>query len=337
MNLLDRYMQEVRNHLPRKMQADLEIEIRSLIEDTLEDRSQAAGREINEDLMVEVLQEFGTPEKVAAGYLPDKYLIGPRLYPSFTLSLRIALTVIVILTLVGLGINLSHTDGSLQSIGQALLQGIGGLYSAALQVLGIIVFIFAIIQWAQPNISEKPMEWNPRKLKDVTPSNIVRPAKPITTIVIMIAIFALVNFYPHLIGIYSNINGEWLFSPVLSDAFFRFVPFINAILVVKVFENLILLRQGQWQVYTRLLSILGSVLGITLLFLLLTGSQLVVFSGQTNAVFGWTTEAGESLEQVLNTLLRLGLGIALVFEGVDLVTNVYRLVKRSEPVPQFKA
>jgi hypothetical protein len=31
------------------MQADLEIEIRSLIEDTLEDRSQTTGREIDED------------------------------------------------------------------------------------------------------------------------------------------------------------------------------------------------------------------------------------------------------------------------------------------------
>jgi hypothetical protein len=337
MNLLDRYMLEVRNHLPPKMRTDLEMEIRSLIEDTLEDRSQAAGREIDEDLVVEVLQAFGPPEKVAAGYLPDKYLIGPRLYPAFTLTLRIALTVIVILALVGLGVNLGQNDGSLQSIGQTLLQAVGGLYSGVLQVLGIIVFIFAIIQWAQPNLSEKPRDWNPRKLKDVTPPNIVRPAKPITEIVVVIGILTLINFYPHLIGIYSNVNGEWVFSPVLNQAFFRYVPLINAILLVKVIENLILLRQGEWQLSTRLLSIFGSVLSITLLYLLISGPQLVVFSAETNALFGWTAEAGESLEQVLNTLLRLGLGIALVFEGVDLVTNVYRLVKRKEAVPQFNA
>jgi hypothetical protein len=285
MNLLDRYMLEVRNQLPRKLRADLEMEIRSLIEDTLEDRSQSAGREIDEDLVVEVLQEFGPPEKVAAGYLPEKYLIGPRLYPAFILTLRIALTVIVILALVGLGFNLGQNDGSLQSIGQTLLQAIGGLYSAVLQVLGIIVFIFAIMQWAQPNLSEKPRDWNPHKLKDVTQPNIVRPAKPITEIIVMIALFAIINFYPNLIFIFSNVNGEWVSSPLLNQAFFRYVPFINAILLVKVVQNLILLRHGQWQLFTRLLSIFGNVLSITLLYLLVSGPQLVVFSAETNALF----------------------------------------------------
>jgi hypothetical protein len=337
MKLLDRYMLEVRNQLPRNLRADLEIEIRSLIEDTLEDRSQATGREIDEDLVVEVLQEFGPPEKVTAAYLPEKYLIGPQLYPSFILTLRIVLSVIVILALVGLGINLGQSDGTAQTIWQTLLQSAGGLYSGALQVLGIIVFIFAIIQWAQPDRSEKPKTWNPRQLKDVNPPDMVRPAKPIAEIVFIIVVLALLNFYPHLIGIYSNMNGEWVFAPVLTQAFFRFVPWINLILLIKLVENLILLRQGKWQTTTRVLSIAGSVLSIALLYALLTGPALISFGPEAAAAFDWAADAGEALEGVLSSLLRIGLGIALVFEGVDLVQTIYGMVKRDQVTLQVKA
>ena len=63
MGLIDRYVTEVGQNLPRKERADLEAEIRSLIEDTLEARSQAEGRAADENLMVEVLKEFGPPRR----------------------------------------------------------------------------------------------------------------------------------------------------------------------------------------------------------------------------------------------------------------------------------
>ena len=39
MNMIDQYIFEVGENLPEKLRADLEKEIRSLIEDTLEERS----------------------------------------------------------------------------------------------------------------------------------------------------------------------------------------------------------------------------------------------------------------------------------------------------------
>ena len=39
MNMIDQYVIEVGENLPEKLRADLEKEIRSLIEDTLEERS----------------------------------------------------------------------------------------------------------------------------------------------------------------------------------------------------------------------------------------------------------------------------------------------------------
>jgi uncharacterized protein (UPF0216 family) len=45
MNLIDKYITEVGKHLPRKNRADIEAEIRSTLEDMLEERSAGARRE----------------------------------------------------------------------------------------------------------------------------------------------------------------------------------------------------------------------------------------------------------------------------------------------------
>ena len=99
MNMIEQYVSEVGENLPEKQRADLEKEIRSLIEDTLEERSKSAGRPIDDDMIVEVLKEFGSPAKMAASYQPARYLIGPRLYPTFILVLKIVSAVMLVLAL----------------------------------------------------------------------------------------------------------------------------------------------------------------------------------------------------------------------------------------------
>jgi len=54
MNLLDKYIEEVGKRLPRRNRRDLQAEIRSTIEDMLEDRSQAEGRPVDDALVGEV-------------------------------------------------------------------------------------------------------------------------------------------------------------------------------------------------------------------------------------------------------------------------------------------
>src|SRR5690606_12112003 len=68
MNMVDIYVAEVGRNLPKKDRADLEQEIRSLIEDAIDDAAEAQGCERDEALVVEVLKQFGRPEEVAASY-----------------------------------------------------------------------------------------------------------------------------------------------------------------------------------------------------------------------------------------------------------------------------
>jgi hypothetical protein len=114
------------------------------------------------------------PEKVTAAYLPEKYLIGPQLYPAFILTVRIVLVVIAILALIGAGISIGETGGNMASIVQSMVTSLAGLYSGALQAFGTVVVIFAIIQWARQNAVDKPKTWTPSQLRDFTAPDVVR-------------------------------------------------------------------------------------------------------------------------------------------------------------------
>ena len=67
-NLIDNYVSEIGRRLPRQTRNDIEAEIRSTLQDMLDERSQKAGKPVDEEMTLEVLKAYGAPEKVAASY-----------------------------------------------------------------------------------------------------------------------------------------------------------------------------------------------------------------------------------------------------------------------------
>ncbi len=106
MNLIDKYIAEVGKHLPRKNRADIEAEIRSTLEDMLDERTQGKGS-ADETTVMELLKEYGAPREVAATYKPHPYLIGPRMFPMFEMILRIVFAVVIGASFIGLAVTLS--------------------------------------------------------------------------------------------------------------------------------------------------------------------------------------------------------------------------------------
>jgi hypothetical protein len=333
MKLLDKYMQEIGNNLPSRKQADLTAEIRSLIEDTLDDRSQAAGRPVDEEMVAEVLKEFGPPEKVAASYLPERYLVGPQLFPIYALVLRIVLTVVAVVALVGIGVNIAQQELTLDTFGKALFEGFAGLMSAGFQTLGTITFIFAIIQWAQPQIRAKNKAWDPHQMKDTYPTDLVRPAEQIVQIVLTSIVLLLFNFYPDAIGFYSMVDGQWVHVPILSQEFFRYLPWLNAVWGLSILLNLLLLNRGSWTTGTRWLSVGISVLTIVIMTTMIFGPDLLVIDSDAVATLGWTVGDAQDLELVFNALVRFILGIILISELMDLARTLWRILGKGRDLP----
>ena len=118
MKWVDRYISEVGDRLPAKQRTDIETELRSLILDALEGRT-GKTVDFSEEDELAVLQEFGRPEEVAQRYAgTPRYLIGPRLYPTYLVVLRILFIVGLIGTTFGyLGESLYPTAPETRSFG----------------------------------------------------------------------------------------------------------------------------------------------------------------------------------------------------------------------------
>ena len=66
MDLLERYLQAVRKHLPWKRQDDILAELRANLESQLEDNEEAIGRPLNDAEVETWLKQLGPPMQVPA-------------------------------------------------------------------------------------------------------------------------------------------------------------------------------------------------------------------------------------------------------------------------------
>src|SRR5687767_7201979 len=97
MNLLDHYLAKLRMFLPRLQRNDIVREIAGEIREQLEAREEEFGRPPTTEEQAEVIGRYGHPLLIAARYRPQRYLIGPVVFPYYWLVLKI----IVGMTLLG--------------------------------------------------------------------------------------------------------------------------------------------------------------------------------------------------------------------------------------------
>ncbi len=328
MNLIDRYVYHVGKQLPEKSREDLKREIRSLVEDSLEDRSRASGRPIDEAMTVEVLKEFGRPEKMAASYVPERYLISPRMFPIFWLVVRIVMTVLFAIMLVKLFIGVAQVDANFV---QLIIQTVMGFASGAISALGNIVIVFAIIQYFAPEVNKELDEedsWDPLKMEKIEDDQELSRFEQVFEITFSVIGLALFNFFPELLGISFLQNGEWVSLSALSASFFNYLPWINLIWGAEILLGLALLIQGRWQIVTRGISLVIKILSIALAGLMLAGPSLVGITAQdlVAAGSGFTAENADFLVTLFGQIVKGTLVLIIVLDGVSIIKQFYKLL-----------
>ncbi|HRO25711.1 MAG TPA: hypothetical protein PLR07_15595, partial [Promineifilum sp.] len=109
-DLIERYVHQVGRHVPQKERAEITAELRSQIQDQLDDRYEGAP---TADNIADVLRELGDPRAMALSYGGAQYLIGPELYPVMMSVLQRGWIIVpVVVALVNLVIGLFSADGS---------------------------------------------------------------------------------------------------------------------------------------------------------------------------------------------------------------------------------
>jgi hypothetical protein len=145
MELLDRYLEAIRKHLPWQRQDDIIAELRANLEAQLEEKEAALGRPLTAGEMEDWLKQLGSPMRMAAPYQPQQYLIGPAVYPIYRHVLKLtcswALIIYCIATVAGI-------FASPQPSLAPLIDGLLKLPMILLYTAAWCTFIFAIVEYA---------------------------------------------------------------------------------------------------------------------------------------------------------------------------------------------
>jgi hypothetical protein len=167
MELLDRYLQAVKKHLPLRRQDDIIAELRANMESQLEDKEAELGRPLTTGEAEDWLRKQGSPMMVAARYQPQQYLIGPSIFPMYWFVLRTAFLWVVIIYSIVTAVLIALGPSNQHNVVEAVLRIPGILISVAAWV----TLVFAAVEFAMTHFPDKvpPLaglttEWSPSSL-----------------------------------------------------------------------------------------------------------------------------------------------------------------------------
>jgi len=328
MKIIDFYVSEVGRRLPSKVRSDIEAELKSTLLDMLEDKSQKENRPADESMAKELLKEYGSPEKVASTYLPEKYLISPRIYPTFMMILKIVLVVLLFASVLGMGIQLGQSaftfGQSATLVGKTLL----GLIQGAIQAFGTLVIVFILIEKFMPTANQMTSDWKPDDLLKIEQPDKVKMVDLIFSIVFSTLALVIFNFYPDLISVYIREGNGWVSYPILTAAFFRLLPWLSIIWVLEIALNGLVLRDGIWTKATRFFEIGINILNFVMLLVMVTGPAIVRLPVDWMVELSSLSEATALLVQNQFSIgLRAVFGLVAAIVFLDILRKINRLWK----------
>lgn len=313
MELIDRYVHEVGEYLPYRMRADVEAELRSLLMDALEERAGAASRPPDAELAAAVLREFGPPQEVAQRYAPQaQYLIGPRLFPAYKRTLLILATVFAALLLAS-GVLTILRALRLPGQGIASFPLFGGLMGILLSAgfnFALITLAFAIAERVTLHRELSGKDWEPRSLPALHDPGRISPVGRVIEVYLLLIGAVWFNFYPQWVG-FVVINHGVTVIRLLRPEFSLYLPWLDAFWALSLAYKLWVLRLGRRTRETRWASLGLNLLGIVILYLMISGPAVFRF----------------------DALMKQALSLFLLFQVFISGLELYRILARKPFAP----
>ncbi len=323
---IERYVYAVGERLPRGQRADIEKELHSLILDAVDEKVAGKKEEhgpdytATEDDVIEVLEGFGSPHEVASNYMPQRrYLIGPELFDTYTMVLKIVLAAVAL----GLGVAtlvpiIVAGDPVLENLVNLPLQ----LFSGAISAVGSITIIFALIQYygsesTLANAREKD-EWHVRGLSPVPlPTNRLKRSSIIAEICFMVLAIVAINFFLDYFAVFYLERGETTFIHLFNlDVVRAYIPYFNVLLFLNIALSAYKLKLRQWNKGLRVGSVMLGLLGLLLLLVFFTNPAI------------FNPELGESLHAVTSLGARFVIAIVALTTAYDIINHLIKMLKK---------
>ena len=240
--LTDRYVWGVLRAVPEPQRAELEPEIRAMVDDAVEARAAQTGvnREADDAVERAALIELGDPELLAARYTGrSMVLIGPRLFLTWRRLLVILLPIVVPFS--ALGVVVAQSLAGQTDVRALVGSGVSVAYNVAIQLVFWFTLVFALVDRAGDKSLD--IEWTPDQL----------PALPTTgrlsAVELALSMAALV--FAGVFIVWQQVAQPIVIGgvayPVFDPALWSFwLPWFLAVIAIEVVFTALLYRAGRW-------------------------------------------------------------------------------------------
>ena len=245
MSLIDRYIAEVGRHLPEKNRTDIEAEIRSMLEDMLEESGYQA-KSAKEKVIAETLEQLGDPKLLASRYAPSRrYLIGPGWYDAYLQTLQrvlyIVLPIFATVTFI-----LTLADNPLDFV-NAVGEAVGGAFSVGLQILFWITIVFVFLErsdevpYQVQNTGSK--KWTVSQLPKMPYKRQISIGEALTDIVMDLFVFLWIALPLFQNWLQGDANPVPFLNPDLWNLWF---PIFFVLMTLNLIHDVFKLKIGNW-------------------------------------------------------------------------------------------
>lgn len=327
MNLMDRYIAEVGRHLPEKDRADIEAEIRSMMEDMVDERRGQSGQPADERMVTEVLEQVGDPRLLAYKYAPPKrFLIGPGWYDVYVKTLqRVLFTALPIVAAVTFILTL--TQDPLDII-NAAGEAFGSAFNVGLQITFWMTLVFAFLERSEE--APKPaatrlQTWTIAQLPELPRKRQINVVEAVINIAstLFVLIWIVV---PVLLERLQGANAPvTVLHPNLWDFW---LPAFFVLMGLSLIHELFQLKIGNW---TRPLTVTNVILGLVSIVYI---TVLVLTQDLFNPAFltMLETRGASELGQVTTWSINISAAVIVGIYVWDIVNSI-RLARQLEQNP----
>jgi hypothetical protein len=190
MELIDRYLHAVKFWLPRNQKDDIIAELSEDLRSQVDDKEAELGHKLTDAEVEAILKRCGSPIAVAGRYLPQQSLIGPTLFPIYSVIIRsLILYFLLPWMLVWMGIAIFSPDFRADHPGAALFASLKPWWLACTYSLFFNTLIFALLDRSQARL-HLVNDWNPRSLPAVRDRNSISRGGTIFELTVVVATLA---------------------------------------------------------------------------------------------------------------------------------------------------
>lgn len=323
MDLLERYLHAVGQHLPAKGRADTLTELRANLLAQIEAREEGLGRPLTEEEVAAILEKHGRPVLVATRYRPQQYLIGPGLFPIYWITMKRSFPLLLLAYAAIQVVALIFQGRSFN-----VMAAVGNLPGVLLIFWAVMTLGFAIFELTQGRYFAEiriPASWNPRDLPPIAAQK-KKPllASGLADLIVHVLGMAWLLAIPHMPVLIFGPGLGYLrelpvsLTPEWHIFYWQIIGLLALMLPLKaasLYRNL-----GKWR---NGLQIVEQILGIGILVVLVQVRTYFVPKA---------TLSPDDLGSLIafNTLLNLGFKIALVIRVFKLLWDIWKMF--AEPV-----